>query len=70
MWQLLPEPNGTVQGAVQVMVAGVVPSQPGSQSAAGLALVNTTPVGSVSVTGPMAVSSRSPPPLGTAMLSR
>ncbi len=68
--QLPPGPSGTLHGLVQVTVAGVVPSHPGSQSAAGLALVKTVPAGSVSTTGPIAVSSRSPPALPTAMRRR
>jgi hypothetical protein len=53
--QLLPGVSGSAHGLVQVTVAGVVPSQPGSQSAAGDALLKTVPGGRVSVIGPTAV---------------
>src|ERR1700681_527571 len=70
MSQLPPGITGSEQGLVQVTVAGVVPSHPGSQSAAGLALLNTVPVGSVSVTGSTAVRFRAPGLLGTEIRSR
>jgi hypothetical protein len=70
MSQLPPGMRGTAQGLVQVTVAGVVPSQPGSQSAAGEALLKTVPVGSVSTMGPMAVRLRAPGLLGTEMRRR
>jgi hypothetical protein len=60
MSQLLPGVRGTVQGLVQVTVAGVVPTQPGWQSAAGVAPLNTVPGGKVSVTGPIAVRFNDP----------
>ncbi len=63
--QLPPGAIGTAHGLVQVSDAGVVPSQPGSQSAAGEALLKTVPAGRVSVTGPTLVSSRAPALLGT-----
>ncbi len=55
MSQLLPGVTGSEQGLVQVTVAGVVPTQPGWQSAAGEAPLNTVPGGRVSTTGPTAV---------------
>src|SRR5689334_5844079 len=48
MSQLPPGLSGTAQGLVQVTVAGVVPTQPGWQSAAGVAPLNTVPGGRVS----------------------
>ena len=51
-------------------VAGVVPTQPGWQSAAGVAPLNTVPGGSVSTTGPTAVRFRAPGLLGTEIRSR
>src|SRR5882724_3365461 len=65
--QLPPGVIVAPQGLVQVRVAGVVPSQPGSQSAAGLALLNTVPVGRVSTTGPTLERFRAPLLLGTAI---
>src|SRR5215203_4245396 len=62
--------SGTVQGLVQVTVAGVVPTQPGWQSAAGVAPLKTAPGGSVSVTGPMAVMLSTPLALALAMRNR
>ncbi len=70
MSQLPPGVSGTVQGAVQVTVAGVVPTQPGWQSAAGVAPLNTVPGGSVSVTGPIAVRFSAPLVFGTEMRRR
>ena len=62
--------SGSVQGLVQVTVAGVVPTQPGWQSAAGVAPLNTVPGGSVSVTGPIAVRLSAPGLLGTEIRRR
>ena len=59
-----------MQGLVQVTVAGVVPTQPGWQSAAGVAPLNTVPGGSVSTTGPTAVRFSEPALPDTAMRRR
>ena len=62
--------RGTEQGLVQVTVAGVVPTQPGWQSAAGVAPLNTVPAGRVSTTGPTAVRLSEPVTLAIEMRSR
>ena len=70
MSQLFPAVTGSEQGLVQVTVAGVVLTQPGWQSAAGVAPLNTAPGGSVSTTGPTAVRFSEPGLPETAMRSR
>ena len=46
---------GTANGEVKLIVAGVVPTHPGWQSAAGVAPLKTVPGASVTTTGPAAV---------------